>query len=134
MEKKVKSVVESARSFNSQYGTIYVHLISFEGEDTSYEYNSKSNKCDKFKVGETVNVEVTQRTANGIVTNVVKPVTEAPKQPNVSYSNGKEQGIITYLSCLSSVTQLYAGTGVKLTDCLTDVEMAFNKAMEKKGL
>ena len=38
------------------------------------------------------------------------------------------------ISCLSSVTQLYAGTGVKVSDVLNDVELAFTKAMEKKGM
>ena len=31
---------------------MYVHLITFEGENTAYEYNSKSNVCEKFKIGE----------------------------------------------------------------------------------
>ena len=133
MEKKVKSVTQDIRNYSTQYGQMYVHLITFEGENTAYEYNSKSNVCEKFKIGEIVNVEVSQRTANGIVTNIVKPIQQNTK-PNVSYTSQKEQGIITYLSCLSSVTQLYAGTGVKVSDVLNDVELAFTKAMEKKGM
>lgn len=133
MEKKVKSVTQDIRNYSTQYGQMYVHLITFEGENTAYEYNSKSNVCEKFKIGEIVNVEVSQRTANGIVTNTVKPIQQDTK-PNVSYTSQKEQGIITYLSCLSSVTQLYAGTGVKVSDVLNDVELAFTKAMEKKGM
>lgn len=133
MEKKVKSVTQAIRNYSTQYGQMYVHLITFEGENTAYEYNSKSTVCEKFKIGEIVNVEVSQRTANGIVTNIVKPIQQDTK-PNVSYTSQKEQGIITYLSCLSSVTQLYAGTGVKVSDVLNDVELAFTKAMEKKGM
>lgn len=133
MEKKVKSVSQAIRNYSTQYGQMYVNLITFEGENTAYEYNSKSNVCEKFKIGEIVNVEVSQRTANGIVTNIVKPIQQDTK-PNVSYTSQKEQGIITYLSCLSSVIQLYAGTGVKLSDVLNDVELAFTKAMEKKGM
>jgi len=133
MEKKVKSVTQDIRNYSTQYGQMYVHLITFEGENTAYEYNSKSNVCEKFKIGEIVNVEVSQRTANGIVTNIVKPIQQNTK-PNVSYTSQKEEGIITYLSCLSSVTQLYAGTGVKVSDVLNDVELAFTKAMEKKGM
>ena len=140
MEKKVKSVTQDIRNYSTQYGQMYVHLITFEGENTAYEYNSKSNVCEKFKIGEIVNVEVSQRTANGIVTNIVKPIQQDTKpnvsytSQNVSYTSQKEQGIITYLSCLSSVTQLYAGTGVKVSDVLNDVELAFTKAMEKKGM
>ena len=121
MEKKVKSVTQDIRNYSTQYGQI-------------------SNVCEKFKIGEIVNVEVSQRTAYGIVTNIVKPIQQDTKpnvsytSQNVSYTSQKEQGIITYLSCLSSVTQLYAGTGVKVSDVLNDVELAFTKAMEKKGM
>jgi hypothetical protein len=76
MEKKdvVSNAVYTGRSFDTQYGKMYVHAISF-GNGDSGEYNSKSEQQDKFVVGQEVKYTITPN-SNPQYAARIKPVND----------------------------------------------------------
>lgn len=100
---KINSVQENQRQFEYQGAKYFEHWIKYEGSDIVHTYASKTEKCEKFKVGEiaTFDVEVRQ---NGPHTNYkIKPKQDNPFKK----SEPKDQGLITALSCISSAVQLH---------------------------
>lgn len=133
---KITSVQENQGNWNYQGTTYYKHLINFEGSDHVWTYDSKSDKCEKFKVGQvqTFDTDIKQ---NGQYTNYkIKPA----KEQNGQYTKKetKDQGIITWLSCFSSVCHLFAekqgSNSVRFEDALSATDKAFERAMSKSTL
>ena len=70
---KVTQVVPNSRSFNSQFGTMYVHLVSFDNGDAG-EYNSKSQTCDKFTEGVDTDYTIEVKVNGNFKNTIIKPV------------------------------------------------------------
>lgn len=100
---KITSVQENQRQFEYQGTKYYEHWIKYEGSDILHTYASKTEKCEKFKVGETATFDVEVR-QNGPHTNYkIKPKSDSPFKKG----EPKDQGLITALSCISSAVQLH---------------------------
>jgi len=130
---KITSVQENQGNWNYNGTTHFKHFIKFEGSDTVWTYDSKSDKCEKFKVGETATFEIkTQQ--NGQYTNYkIKPVS----QQNGQFAKGnKDQGVITALSCLSSACNLHQQSSAILdpNSVLTTAEKFYQWATQKSTL
>lgn len=129
---KILSVQENQRQWDYQGTKYFDHWIKFEGSEQVWIYSSKSDKCDKFKVGETSTFD-TDVKVNGSHTNYkIKPKQEAngfggKMQP-------KDQGIITYLSCFASACNYHAQRTCTQQDVFEMTEKAFNTAMTKTTL
>lgn len=129
---KITSVQENQRSYNGQNGTTYIHLIKFEGSDQAWEYHSLKQQCEKFKVGETQTFD-TDVKVNGQYTNYkIKPAKDAPG--GFKKGEPKDQGIITYLSCLSSVCNFFQQRQGDSNDVFKMADEAFNRAIQKSTL
>ena len=77
MEKTSKVLVAAfTREFSGQYGTMYVHQITFENQDSG-EYLSKSRDQDKFVVGQ--EAKYTIDASNPAYPAKIKPVLDAPQ-------------------------------------------------------
>jgi hypothetical protein len=74
-QSKVKSVTFD-RSYESTYGTFFLHKIEFENNDSG-EYTSKSKDQSKFVIGETVSYEIdAMKDPKGNAFNKISPVKE----------------------------------------------------------
>ncbi len=133
---KILSVQENQKSYNSKNGMAYVHFIKFEGDtdNRNWEYHSKKPTCDKFKSGQEASFEFGP-VVNGNYTNYkIKPIQENGSQ-GYSGDNSKDQGIITYLSCLSSAANYHAQKGPNnWDDVMQAADQAFQKAFQKSTL
>lgn len=130
---KITSVQENQRSYDYQGTKYFVHQIKFEGSDKAWNYDSKSEKCEKFTVGEMANFETDVREKNGFTNYKIKPKEQFGG--GFKKSDPKDQGIITYLSCFSSSCNFFA---TKLQASQEDVfkmtDEAFNKAIQKSTI
>lgn len=140
----MKKVIEKVRDNVSGYptsdgGRNYVHMITVEGNE--FEFHSKSEECTKFKAGEEAHFELKDvETKRGISKRIVP--SQPPRQFGQSngFSGGgkkawvsdKDQGLITYLSCLSSVCVLNQQSS-KINDfgaILKQAHEAYEEAMK----
>lgn len=127
---KILSVQENQKSYDYQGTTYYVHLIKFEGSEHTWKFDSKNTTCEKFKVGETATFDCDIK-VNGQYTNYkIKP-----KQDPFKKGEPKDQGIITYLSCLSSAANYFTNTKPSTwEDVMSAANKAYNEAMNKSTL
>lgn len=131
---KVTAIEENKRQYAGQNGTIHYHTITFENGDVGV-YGGKSEKCTKFVIGQEADYTKEVK-VNGAYTNcTIKPIqqnpsthTAKPKYPE------KDTGIITYLSCLSSVCNYFQQRNSDPKDVFAMAEEAFIKATEKSTL
>lgn len=140
----MKAIIEKVRDNVSKYNLgdgspMFVHAITVKGEE--YQYHSKSDVLEKFKEGEEAHFElVDKETPRGISKRIVP--SQAPRQFGQSngFSGGgkkawvsdKDQGLITYLSCLSSVCVLNQQSS-KINDfdaILKQAHAAYEEAMK----
>jgi len=68
---KVRAASYTGRTYETKYGTMHVHSVSFDNGDTG-EYSSKSATQDKFVVGQQADYEFTP--SNGTYPAKIKPV------------------------------------------------------------
>lgn len=129
----ITQVTENSRSYNFNGKTYFVHNVQFDGdpEKRIWEYHSTSDKCLKFKVGETSTFETESKSNGKYTIYKIKPIEEQQggfKQPQ------KDTDVITYLSCFSSVCNLHSGTNYYTDDDIFDMtEKAFQRAISKKA-
>jgi len=127
---KIISVQENQRNYQSQNGQVFIHLVEYEGDQTIWEYHSKSAVCEKFKVGQMADFE-TDVKQNGQYTNYkIKPA----QQNNFSKAPMKDEGTITYLSVFSSCCNYFAQRSNTSEDVFAMAEKAFNIAVSKSTL
>ena len=127
---KITSVQENQRNYQSQNGQVFIHLIQYEGDDKTWEYHSKSNVCEKFKVGQVSDFD-TDVKQNGTYTNYkIKPA----QQNNFPKGQNKDQGTITYLSVFSSCCNYFAQRSNGSEDVFAMAEKAFNISVSKSTL
>jgi hypothetical protein len=79
----VSNAVYTGRSFNTQYGQMFVHAITF-GNGDSGEYNSKSETQDKFVIGKEVKYTI-EPNSNPQYAARIKPVTDFAPSSGGSY-------------------------------------------------
>lgn len=138
--KKIERVRENIKNYVGKNGQIYVHGVTVEGDPQEWEYDSQQDKCTKFTPG----IEATFTTevkVNGNYTNYkIKPVfTNKPAFGGAVGGGGfkgggfkaepKDQKQITWLSCFSSVCNLY--TGSSLITNFDEILAKANKAYEE---
>lgn len=140
----MKKVIEKVRDNVSSYSTSdggknFVHMITVDNQE--FEYHSKSDILEKFKAGEEAHFDLKDvETKRGISKRII-PV-QPPRQFGQSngFSGGgkkawvsdKDQGLITYLSCLSSVCVLNQQSS-KINDfdaILKQAHAAYEAAMQ----
>ena len=73
MLKKVKSEVYTNETYESQWGTFFVHKIEFE-DGSGGEYNSKSDSQNKFIQGQEAHFEEKIHDYNGTKKTRIKPI------------------------------------------------------------
>jgi hypothetical protein len=131
---KILSVQENQRQWDYQGTKYFDHWIKFEGSDNVWIYSSKSDKCEKFKAGEVATFDCDIKT-NGAHTNYkIKPKQEQGAG-GFKKADPKDQGIITYLSCLSSAANYFSNTKPSdWSDVMKAAEQAFNEAFKKSTL
>lgn len=131
---KILSVLENQRQYTGQNGSVYIHFITFEGDqhNKAWEYHSTKAVCEKFKVGETTTFDIEIK-VNGTYTNYkIKPKQEAGA--GFSGRSPKESGRITFLSCVSSASVYFAHTKPSSwSDVLEAAEEAYVRAMAKSS-
>lgn len=136
----MKAIIEKVRDNVSKYqlgdgSTMFVHAITVNGNE--FEYHSKSEHLEKFKTGEEAYFDLKDvETKRGISKRIVPQ--QAPRQFTPSaggkkaWVSDKDQGLITYLSCLSSVCTLNQQSS-KINDfdtILKQAHLAFEEAMK----
>lgn len=136
----MKAIIEKVRDNVSKYqlgdgSTMFVHAITVNGNE--FEYHSKSEHLEKFKVGEEAYFDLKDvETKRGISKRIVPQ--QAPRQfaPAAKSGNGyankyqpKNENRITWLSCFSSVCVLNQQSS-KINDFSKILEMA-NAAYEE---
>jgi len=102
-QSKVAAIAENQKQWAGTNGTVYYHMITFENGDSGW-YGSKTEKCEKFKVGELADYtkEVKQ---NGNFTNtIIKPV----QQQGFGKKETKDASLIAAQSCLGYACNLTA--------------------------
>lgn len=126
---KVTAVKENAREYDGKSGHLHVHAITLEDSPHTWEYHSIDPKCKHFQVGQSANVELTESQKGQYTNYKIAPVRE-PKDGG-SYQS-KDSGIITWLSCFSSVCTAYAQSHeVKdFTTLMDKADSAFVRAMK----
>jgi hypothetical protein len=139
MEKtaKILSVQENQRQWEWQGTKFFDHYVKIEGSDQVWTYASKSDKSDKIKAGETLEVQMEVQERNGNKYYKIKP---SQTNGNGAAFSGKkadpkDQGMITFLSLYSSTCNFYAARGQATIDqVLQDTEKAFKAAMNHSTL
>lgn len=84
---KIVSVQENQRQWEWQGTKFFDHYVKIEGSDQVWTYASKSDKCDKIKAGETIEVQMEIQERNGNKYYKIKPSQNG--QSN-GYSGGKK--------------------------------------------
>lgn len=141
--KKVKQIRENSKSYQGKNGLTYVHIITLEEavdvEGTpvlEFEYNSLSEKCEKFTAGQEATFEVGKRVNNQYIHYTIKPV-QAPPQARGSSAGGfkkdtpKQQEVITYLSCASTAANFYSQSSADEAKVMAFAEKLYKEAMSK---
>lgn len=135
MEQK-KSTVATAtykRSYQSKFGEMFVHEITFENGDKG-DYNAKGKDQDKFVPGKEVEYTIETK-INGNFTNVIiKPVSDKPAVGGgfkAGTRSGNESFALSYAKDLG-VAQIAAGKLVKSTEVIEVAEVFFNWLESKK--
>jgi hypothetical protein len=133
--KKVTKVRENIKNYQGKNGPVYVHGITLEGDPQEWEYHSLTDKCTKFVPTQeaTFTTDVKQ---NGNYTNYkISPVQAA--KPAFNKGSGfkqepKDQGLISWLSCFSSVCNLYAQSSEinNFQSLLNKANQAFEEALK----
>lgn len=115
MEKSaiVKEVKENVRSFESKYGTMYVHLLTMDNGDSG-EYSSKTTEC-KYGFGQPITYTIEQ---NGNYAAKIKPIntvatTGGGKPFTPKADDPEKQLMIVRQSCIGYAIQLYAAMPTK---------------------
>ena len=131
---KITSVHENQRSYDYQGTKYFVHHIKFEGSDNTWNYDSKTQTCEKFKSGEVATFDTNVIEKNGFTNYKIKPKQDA-NGGGFKKGEPKDQGIITYLSVLSSASNFYASKPQATNaEVFEMAEQAFNKAIQKSTL
>lgn len=132
---KIISVQENQRQWNYQGTDYFDHWIKYEGSDQVWVYGSKSATCEKFKVGETATFECEIKQSGNYTNYKIKPAQTNGAAGGGFKKENKDQGIITYLSCLSSACNFYSGRlQSDADDVLRFAEKAFTEAVKKSTL
>lgn len=131
---KITSVQENQRQFEYQGTKHYEHWVKYEGSEIVHTYASKSEKCEKFKVGETATFDIDIK-QNGSHTNYkIKPKSDGFGGGGGKKFEPKDSGIITYLSVFSSACNYHAQRTCSQSDVFDMAEEAFKRAMSKTTL
>ena len=128
----VTAIAENVKQWAGQNGTVYYHTITFANGDTG-QYGSKSDKCEKFTVGQETDYTKEVK-VNGQYTNVViKPIMENGQGGGFK-AQPKDSSIIAAQSCLHYACILTAQTEkFQDTDYVLGVAQKFhNWVMSKK--
>lgn len=125
----VTKVVHNIRQWQSQYGIMYNHEVSFNNGDKGI-YSSKSDTCTKFKEGQEADYSIETK-KNGEYTNVVIKPVEAPGGFKGQPKNEKS---IAAQCCLKAACELNAQTGASMDNVIKEAEIAYNWVISKAGL
>lgn len=71
----VKRVLHNTRQYDSKFGRMFVHQITFDNGDSG-DYSSKSETCTKFEENKPTAYTIEFREYNGSKTSIIKPVME----------------------------------------------------------
>lgn len=127
---KVINIIENQKQWQGNNGMIYYHEITFDNGDKG-QYGSKTQTCEKFKVGEVSDYDIEERVNGNFKNYTIKPV-QQNGAGGFKPKDNKDQGIITALSCISSAVNLHARTSTSSAeDVMRDAEKFFNYAMSK---
>lgn len=135
MEKtaKIISVQENVKQYPGKVGTVFIHKIRFEGdpENKIWEWHSSSEKCDKFKEGETTTFTTKINVRGQYTDYMIYPGGAKSFGGKKSFEEEKDHGVITFLSCLSSAATYYSQRESSWDDVLKATSEAYNKAILK---
>lgn len=134
--KLVTKVRESVKNYPNKKDTtgknptVYVHMISVEGDPQEWEYHSHNPVCTNF-VPQQEATFTTEVKVNGAYTNYrIAPFTLLNK-PSFKKFEQKDQGAITALSCLSSACNYYQQRNGSEAEVMAFAEKMFQWANSK---
>lgn len=79
----VKRVLHNTRSYDTKYGTMFVHVITMENGDSG-DYSAKTDTCTKFKENEPCFYTIEFGEYQGQRTSKIRPVEPPQGQQGVS--------------------------------------------------
>jgi hypothetical protein len=140
--KKVSKIRENVRQFQAQGKQFHVHHINMEGDPIDYHYNSATPTCIKFVVGQEATYTVSDDNFGNKKISPVQPQGNPAFGGKPAFGGGgfkketKDGGLISWLSCFSSVCNLYAGspTANNFDQLLTLANKAFDEANRHSSL
>ena len=129
MTEKTSKVVLAAysRSFSGQYGTFYVHTVTFENGDSG-EYTSKTQEQSNFVVGQEARYTIDN--SNPAYPAKIKPVQEQKASGGFGKSDPAKNKSIQRQTALKAAVEISPSLGVKAISEIIKIADTFNAWIE----
>lgn len=128
---KILSVIQNHRTYTTEKGICYIHLITFEGDEhnKAWEFHSTNPLCEKFKVNEISIFDFEIKQVGQYTNYKIKPHQDAFQNNKM---NPKIQNQMGFLSCLNSAALFHASLpACNWEHVLSATEIAYDKLNKK---
>lgn len=130
---KVTAIAENVSQYAGSNGMVFYHQITFENGDSG-KYGSKSEKCEKFKIGTEADYTIETK-VNGNYTNItIKPV-QAQSSVGGFKSEPRNQKAIIAQSSVGYAVEFLKGSNDFSTDTLfKTADQIYSYVLGKGGI
>lgn len=125
----IEKVRENVRKYEGKNGTVYIHMITVEGDPEEWEYHSLKPECNKFTPKTTADF-TTEIKQNGNYTN--RKIVPLNTQGFTGRKGVKNDDVITALSSVSTAANFLNGTTGEKGKLMTLAEEIFTWAKSKQ--